>query len=213
MSQDAVTLILNDHREMETLLAQLQSGEGNRPELLAKVDAMLKAHAEAEEHQVYPALADIGAEDDVRDGLEEHHEADDLLEQVRSLGPDDEEFESTLQEFVAAIAAHMEVEESELLPMLKEHLSEERLQELGRAFAEARDTELESYEGGQDVPRLTAMLDAEASGGSGVGTPSSGGGGNDRTKQEPYDDATDAGVEGRSKTSKDEFAEAADEQS
>ncbi len=187
VSQDAVSLILDDHREMETLFAQLQAGEGNRPELLAKVEAMLRAHSEAEEHQVYPVLAEVGAEDDVRDGLEDHHEAEELLEQLRALGPDDEEFDAKLQEFVTAIATHIEEEESELLPMLQQAVSEERLQELARAFAEARDAELESYEGGQDVPRMTAMLDGDAS----LGSRGSADG---RTKSELYEQAKEAGV-------------------
>ncbi len=182
MSQDAVSLILSDHREMETLFAQLQAGEGNRAELLAKVEAMLKAHFEAEQHQVYPVLAEAGAEDDVRDGLENHHDAEELLEQVRALGPDDEEFEAKLQEFVTAVARHIEDEESELLPMLQQSVSEERLQELGRAFAEARDTELESYEGGQDVPRMAELLSSAGSGDSGGSGSGSGFGGSADTR-------------------------------
>ncbi len=179
---DAVSLILDDHREMETLLAQLQAGEGNRPELLAKVEAMLMAHAEAEEHQVYPALAEAGAQDDVQHALEDHNETMELLQQLRTLGPEDEEFDDRLELFVTAVATHVEEEESELLPLLQRSLSDDRLQELARAYAEARDAELEAHEGGQDIARMTPMLDGDSSSGSG-------GSADGRIKTELYEQA------------------------
>ncbi|GGQ71540.1 hypothetical protein [Couchioplanes azureus] len=49
MASDAVTAITNDHRLMEQLFARLKAGDGDRRELLAEVEARLRAHARAEE--------------------------------------------------------------------------------------------------------------------------------------------------------------------
>lgn len=140
MASDAVTVIQNDHRVMEALFEELRDPASDRPALLDEVAARFAAHARAEEEQVYPALveADPSQADDVHHGLDEHHEAEELLEELRATALDSPAFDEVLDEFVAAVSHHVEEEESELLPRLAESVGKARLQELGRAFEQAR---------------------------------------------------------------------------
>jgi hypothetical protein len=198
MSQDAVTLITQDHRELEAMFERLTSERGSRPLLTALVGAMLVAHSRAEEEKVYPEIAKAspGEEGEVHHGAEEHHEAEAIFHRLEKLDPEGPEYDSVLQEFVEAVKHHVQEEESEILPALQQAVSSEKLQELGQAFAAIRAREITKFT-------------RSDGGGNGRG-PS--GGGQDTTKDELYDKAREAGIEGRSTMSKDELAKAVQQQ-
>jgi Hemerythrin HHE cation binding domain len=182
---DVVELITQDHRTMEGLFDELQREPKRRPELLEKVAALLIAHSRAEEERVYPVAAkEAGEREEAHHGTEEHHEAEEMLERLRGMSPEGEEFEKKLKEFIDAVKHHVEEEESDILPGLREAMSAERLEELGESFAERRRQEL---------------------------TSGSGSGSEDRTKDEVYEEARKLDVPGRSSMNKDELVEAVDE--
>ncbi|MCO5967406.1 hemerythrin domain-containing protein [Actinoallomurus soli] len=186
---DVVELIMQDHRTLEKLFDELRQDAGRRPELLDKVAALLTAHSRAEEERVYPVVAkDAGERDEAHHGAEEHHEAEEMLEKLRGMSPEGKEFEEKLKEFIDAVKHHVEEEESDILPALRDAVSAERLKELGTAFAERRRQEL-----------------TDGSSGSGSGS-------EERTKDDLYEEAKELDVHGRSTMNKDELAEAVDHQ-
>jgi hemerythrin superfamily protein len=139
MASDAVALIMNDHRMMERLLDRLRTGEGDRQLLLDECAARLTAHSHAEEQRVYPALP---SPEDAHHGADEHHDAERLLHDLQRISPEGPDFDDRLEDFIATVLQHIEHEETELLPMLRSTLSEQRLAELGAAFEEVRIAEL-----------------------------------------------------------------------
>lgn len=62
--------------------------------------------------------------------------------QLRATDPSDSRFDSMLQELIDAVQHHVEDEESTVLPGMREQLDANRLEELGRAFATAREEHL-----------------------------------------------------------------------
>jgi hemerythrin superfamily protein len=198
MASDAVTMITNDHRVMETLFEMLQDPRGDRPALLTEVVARLSAHSWAEEEKVYPALlkADPGEEHDVYHGVEEHHEATDLLHKLLLTDPASQRFDTVLEQFVNAVKHHVEEEESEILPDLATKIDKARLEKLGEAFEERRLEILRSH--GIDDK-------AVGSGGAAAKVP---GRGEQMTRDELYEKAKEADIPGRSQMSKDELAKA-----
>jgi hemerythrin superfamily protein len=144
MTSDAVTLITNDHRMMEQLFERLRDADGDRQVLLDECAARLTAHSHAEEQKVYPVLAELNTEarDEAYHGTDEHHETERLLHDLQRISPEGPDFDERLEGFIAAVAHHVEHEERELLPALREALSTERLAELGAAFEEVRIAEL-----------------------------------------------------------------------
>src|SRR5690349_8416727 len=104
MATDAVTLIMNDHRVMEQLFDRLRTGSGDRQLLLDEIAARLTAHSHAEELQVYPSLPTETA----HHGADEHHEAERMLHDLQRMGPEDEAFADRLDDFIAAVARHVE---------------------------------------------------------------------------------------------------------
>ncbi|MFG1942707.1 hemerythrin domain-containing protein [Nonomuraea sp. NPDC048826] len=175
MATDVITLITNDHRKVEALFERLKKEEGDAKATVAELHALLTAHARAEEDRVYPDL-------DAHHGLEEHKEAEVLLDELVRATPGTLEFRQTLEKLVESVNHHVEEEESDLLPQLAQQAGDKRLQELGKAFQQRRDEELQALMSVQD--------------------------GGDVTKAELYEQAQEADIPGRSQMDKEELKEA-----
>ncbi|HZN70610.1 MAG TPA: hemerythrin domain-containing protein [Micromonosporaceae bacterium] len=203
MTSDVVTLIKNDHRVMETLFGMLKSAGSDRPALLSEVAARLSAHSWAEEEKVYPALVKAGEEQEVYHGVEEHHEATELLHRLLTIDPDSGEFDTALADFVAAVQHHVEEEESEILPDLAAMFDRAKLERLGQAFEERRLEVLRSH--GIDDKAIGSggaavrMAQARQAGRADV---------EEMTRDELYEKAKQADIPGRSQMSKDELTKA-----
>lgn len=147
MSEDVVELILADHRRFEDLLRTLRSNEGDRSTALGELAAVLVAHAEAEESEVYPVLRKLSAEDaeDVDHGAEEHnegHEALLALMECYEVGGD--EWNSRLEELSESLTHHLDEEERTVLNDARNEVNAERRAELGKAFTAKRRALIDS---------------------------------------------------------------------
>lgn len=196
MASDVVTLIKNDHRLLERLFEQLQGGRGNRRALVEEITARLTAHAQAEEKQVYPAIKKAGPAEaeEVDHAYEEHDEAMHLLQKVRNL-IDSPHFDEAVTAFVAAVKHHVEEEETEVLPALRQAVDAATLERLGAAFADDRATHLRRT--GLNVPDDTDTSDAD--------------GADDlaeATRDKLYEMAKEADIPGRSSMNKNELSQA-----
>lgn len=137
MSSDVVEMILADHRRFEDLLHELRSAEGDRRTALAELSALLVAHAEAEESEVYPVLRKSSEVDDeeVEHGAEEHAEGHGaLLELLEAGEPGSATWDEKLEKLSGSITHHLDEEERTLLNDARHTLTQERRGELGNAF-------------------------------------------------------------------------------
>jgi hemerythrin superfamily protein len=141
--QDVVDLIMADHREVERLFEVLKNQPDERALQLPILSSLLIAHSRAEESEVYPAAkAEAGEDDEVAHSQQEHAEAEQLLEALQGVEPTSKEFDLGLQKLVKAVTHHVEEEESDVLPGLRERLSVSRRAELAEAFAATREEHL-----------------------------------------------------------------------
>lgn len=197
MATDAINLVTKDHREAEQLFTALKEGRGDRAQLLETLRVELLAHAKTEEAVLYPflrqALPDL--DDQVDEGTDDHHQVEDLLQQLASLAPDDDEVGPLVERIEAAMLEHVDEEENEVLPSLEEAVSEDELTELGESFS-------------QKKTELLAQLRGSSGGAREKGGAASGGDLADASKAELQAKAREADVEGRSKMSKEELAQA-----
>lgn len=191
MAADAITLIEQDHRALEALFDQVTAGEGDRVALIEEITARLTAHARAEEAEVYPAVvqADPGEDEEVEHAYDEHHEAEHLLRKARNLTASPH-FDEAFEAFAAAVRHHVEEEEKQVLPALRDAVDKAALEKLGKAFERARaqllGAEAETTAGGDD-----GAEDLEQA-----------------TKTELYEMAKEADIPGRSTMTKEELTEA-----
>jgi hemerythrin superfamily protein len=205
MASDAVTLIMNDHRVMESLFEMLKDPNSDRPALISEVVARLSAHSWAEEEKVYPALikAEPGEEGQVYHGVEEHHEATELLHKLQTTDPTSATFDSVLEELVNAVTHHVEEEESEILPELADAVDQAKLEQLGREFEERRLEILQAHGISDEAVgaggAAARMAAAERAGRGDLA---------EMTRDELYEQAKEADIPGRSQMSKEQLARA-----
>ncbi|WP_277914773.1 hemerythrin domain-containing protein [Streptomyces sp. Root431] len=145
--QDVVAVILKDHRTMEDLFRRMRSVEADRAKALEEFSALLIAHGEAEETEVYGALKRFKHVDDeeVEHGEKEHAEGNEAL--LALLEVDDvgsEEWDGRLEDLVEAVTHHVDEEERTILNAARENVPDERRAELGAAFLKERAEQLAS---------------------------------------------------------------------
>lgn len=144
-NQDVVAVILKDHRRMEDLFRRMRSVEADRAGALAEFSALLIAHGEAEEAEVYGALKrfkDVDNEE-VEHGTEEHAEGNEALLallEVSEVGSD--AWDSRLEDLVKAVSHHLDEEERTILNGARENVPDDRRAELAVAFLKERERQL-----------------------------------------------------------------------
>ncbi len=140
-----ITLIKKDHATLEAVFKKLESAEPDEiPNLLRQVNELLVPHSKAEEEVVYPAIkATVPDEqDDVDDGLEEHHHVEATLKQLLASDPGAPGVDGLIAAMIGEVRHHVEEEEEEILPAFAKAASNEQLSELGSQFTEAKDRAL-----------------------------------------------------------------------
>ncbi|GAA4423893.1 hemerythrin domain-containing protein [Actinokineospora soli] len=170
MGADVVDLIMQDHREVERLFAELKQSPEKRPLLVPVLSALLTAHSRAEEAEVYPvAKAEAGETEEVEHSQREHAQAEQLLAKLVGTDPETPEFDEVLTELEEAVTHHVEEEETTVLPRMREQLDEDRRAELGRAFATSRADALGDRPGQASAAELrTQARNAGLTGASGM---------------------------------------------
>lgn len=142
VQQDIVEVILQDHRRMEELFRRMRSVEADRAQALREFSALLIAHGEAEEAEVYGALKRFKGVDnaEVEHGSEEHAEGNEALLallEVSEVGS--QEWDERLEDVVKAVSHHIDEEERTILNGARESVPDERRAELAETFLRERE--------------------------------------------------------------------------
>jgi iron-sulfur cluster repair protein YtfE (RIC family) len=130
---DVTLLIEQDHREVEHLFGEYRSTRD--PAIPSRICDELEKHANAEEQTVYPAI-ELGvpnAEALVADAVDEHTEARQLIGLIRET-EDDNRLVELVDDLEATVTRHVDEEESELLPKMRESLAADRRARLADEF-------------------------------------------------------------------------------
>lgn len=137
---DIIDLITQDHREVEGLFEDFREGRGDRSEIAQKIISELSRHAAVEEQVLYPvaksALPD--GEGIVEHSLEEHQEAEELMAEMEQGGLDDDALGERMAKLESDVQDHVQDEEEDLLPKVREHVDAERREKMGALFEQAK---------------------------------------------------------------------------
>jgi hemerythrin superfamily protein len=166
---DAITLLRNDHKTVEQLFKRFeQAGDRAHVEKRQIVDRIieeLSIHAAVEEQVFYPvARATVpDTEDVVLESLEEHHIVKWLLSELESLDPTDERFDAKVTVLIENVRHHVEEEEGEFFPKVRNELGRKALADLGEAMADAKKSApTHPHPRSPDVPPANAVVGAIA---------------------------------------------------
>ena len=141
---DAITLLKDDHKTVEKLFKRFEkAGDGAYKEkrtVAEKIREELSRHAAIEEQLFYPVVRATvdGVEDVTLESLEEHHIVKWVLSELDDMDPKDERFTAKMTVLIENVRHHVDEEEDELFPKVRDQLGRKDLRELGDAMEAAR---------------------------------------------------------------------------
>lgn len=141
---DAITLLKNDHKTVEQLFKRFEdAGDRAYVEKRRVVDQIieeLSRHAAIEEQLFYPAARAVvdDVEDVALESIEEHHIVKWELSELEKLDPRDERFDAKVAVLIENVRHHVEEEEGDFFPKVRDQLGRNDLGELGEAMETAR---------------------------------------------------------------------------
>ena len=144
MSTDAIVLLKNDHKEIRKLFTQFEKAGENahatKGKLVDRMIELLTQHTYIENEVMYPRVRALlpELEDDVLESYEEHHVADVLVVELAAMKPDAERFTAKTTVLIENVRHHIEEEEQEWFPKVREGLGRSVLQDIGAEMIKAR---------------------------------------------------------------------------
>ena len=144
MSTDAIVLLKDDHKQIRQAFKDFEKAGPNatatKGRLVDRIIQLLTVHTYLENEVMYPRVRELlpEVEDDVLESYEEHHVADLLVVELAAMKPDDERFTAKTTVLIENVRHHIEEEEQEWFPQVREGLSRRTLQEIGAEMVEKR---------------------------------------------------------------------------
>jgi hemerythrin superfamily protein len=144
MSNDAIVLLKNDHKEVKKLFRRFEKAGENatvaKGETVRAIIELLTVHTYLENEVMYPQVRKHlpEVEDDVLESYEEHHVADVLCMELWSMDPSDERFDAKTTVLIENVEHHIQEEEDEWFPKVRDGLGRKKLQEIGQQLADKR---------------------------------------------------------------------------
>ncbi len=141
---DAITLLKADHQTVEGLFKRFEkAGARAHVEKRAIVDRIieeLSIHAAIEEQVFYPVARAAVPETEAitLESLEEHHVVKWLLSELDGMDPTHERFDAKVTVLIENVRHHVDEEQDEFFPKVRQHLTRTQLAEIGDALAQAK---------------------------------------------------------------------------
>lgn len=145
MSTDAITILRADHKEVRALFREFEKSTttpARQGAIVKKCIELLTVHTYIENEVMYPEVRRLlpDLEDDVLESYEEHHVADVLVMELVPMKPSDERFRAKTTVLIENVRHHMDEEENDWFPKVREGLGRKQLSELGERLLESKKT-------------------------------------------------------------------------
>ena len=144
MSQDAIVMLKEDHKEIRALFREFRKSsttKARKGKIVEKLIELLTVHTYIENEVMYPRVRALlpDLEEDVLESYEEHHVADVLVMELVPMTWKDERFEAKATVLIENVEHHIQEEEDDWFPKVREGLSRTQLREIGEELAEAKE--------------------------------------------------------------------------
>jgi hemerythrin superfamily protein len=145
MSTDAIVILKEDHKRIKKLFREFQNAgedaEAAKGRIVKRILEELTVHTYLENEVMYPEVRKLlpDLEDDVLESYEEHHVADVLSSELFLMGADDERFDAKTTVLIENVTHHIDEEEKDWFPKVRQGLGRKQLQELGARMNELRE--------------------------------------------------------------------------
>jgi hemerythrin-like domain-containing protein len=146
MSTDAIVILKEDHKQIRRLFRAFEDAGDNavatRGKIVKQILELLTVHTYIENESMYPRVRSLvpDLEDDILESYEEHHVADVLTMELATMSSDDEHFVAKTTVLIESVEHHMDEEEQEWFPKVREALGRKQLQEIGAEMVTMKKT-------------------------------------------------------------------------
>lgn len=138
---NALELLKQDHQKVTELFKQVEATEDlkKHQQLFEQIKTELDTHAHIEETILYPAfemheeLKDITLE-----AYEEHKQIKTLIREIAALSEGSKRFDAKLKVMGENVEHHVEEEETDMFPKVKQIYNRAQLEELGQELEAAK---------------------------------------------------------------------------
>jgi hemerythrin superfamily protein len=131
---EAIQLLIADHRKVRNLFDQFkaQTDRSHQIRVFSQIFNELQMHTRIEESVFYPACNEFPeCQELVEDALEDHQTVKDQLAEIRALSQDSDQFVMMVEDLMDDVEDHVEEEEQEFFPLVRELMQESELLRLG----------------------------------------------------------------------------------
>ena len=158
-TQDALTLLKEDHRSVKELFKEFENakGDGRKEKLARQICFELTVHTTIEEEIFYPACKGKIDEDKLKEAYVEHDAAKLLIAEIEAgSGKTDDFFDAKVQVLGEQIDHHVKEEEDELFPEVRK--ADIDTKALGEQLAARKRELMKDYKAdGVPEPELKTM--------------------------------------------------------
>ena len=138
---DGIEALEKDHDRIRSLFSELE-GTADPQEIqdsFEKLGNILTIHAEAEERVLYPEARNCeGTTELIDKGQQEHDKGDQMVLSIKSVSPNESEFKEKVRELQEFMLNHLDEEENELFPKVRQCMSDRKLENLGTQLQETK---------------------------------------------------------------------------
>jgi hemerythrin superfamily protein len=147
-AMEAIQLLLSDHRKIKNLFERFKAfraveDRSQQLRVFGYIYVELTSHTALEEKVFYPACAEYPeCTELVEDSIEDHRRVKEVLDRIRAMSQDSREFSTMVEDLIEEVESHMEEEELELFPLVRELMQQAQLLDLGERMEDLRKEEL-----------------------------------------------------------------------
>src|SRR6478752_9512236 len=144
MSTDAIVLLKADHQEIREQFRRFTAAGENaaaaKGKIVDKIIELLTVHTFIENEVMYPEVRKLlpDLEDDILESYEEHHVVDLLCIELTGMQPEDERFDAKVTVLIENVKHHIDEEEHDWFPKVREGLDRSTLQDIGARMQQMR---------------------------------------------------------------------------
>ena len=140
---DIFQALLQSHERQRAISKRLLSDigdPGQRMQVFDELKAEMAAHETAEERAFYvPLFEHDDTVDEARHGIAEHHEMDEMVEDLEKSKEGSAEWLENVGKLVQKLEHHLKEEEQKFFPEAKKVLGSQQQQELGVLYQQEHD--------------------------------------------------------------------------
>ena len=143
MSSDAIVFLKEEHKQMKRVFREFEKNKddaGRRGDIVRRMIELLTVHTYLENEIMYPEVRRLlpQVEDDVLESYEEHPVADVLCQELWSMDPAEEHYPAKTTVLIENVEHHMEEEEQEWFPKVRDGVGRKALQDMGQRMIDRR---------------------------------------------------------------------------